>query len=78
MALGVTATRAQFLFVLLAYACLTWAFVAKDFSVAYVAQNANSQLPIFAMRCDSLRRCCARRSSSSIFPPERCSGSAAP
>jgi cytochrome c-type biogenesis protein CcmF len=47
MALAVTASRAQFLFVLLAYACLTYAFVAKDFSVAYVAQNANADLPLF-------------------------------
>ncbi len=39
MALAVPATRAQFLFVLLAYACLTYAFVSKDFSVAYVART---------------------------------------
>ena len=47
MAIAVPATRAQFLFVLLAYACLTYAFVSKDFSVAYVTQNANAELPIF-------------------------------
>jgi cytochrome c-type biogenesis protein CcmF len=47
MALAVPATRAQFLFVLLAYLCLTYAFVSKDFSVAYVAQNANAELPLF-------------------------------
>jgi cytochrome c-type biogenesis protein CcmF len=47
MALAVPATRAQFLFVLLAYLSLTYAFVAKDFSVAYVTQNANAQLPLF-------------------------------
>jgi cytochrome c-type biogenesis protein CcmF len=47
MAIAVPAARAQFLFVLLAYACLTYAFVAKDFSVAYVTQNANAELPLF-------------------------------
>jgi cytochrome c-type biogenesis protein CcmF len=47
VAVAVPSSRAQFLFVLLAYACLTYAFVAKDFSVAYVAQNANAQLPLF-------------------------------
>jgi cytochrome c-type biogenesis protein CcmF len=46
MALGAPAARAQFVFVLLAYACLTYAFIAKDFSVLYVAQNANAQLPL--------------------------------
>jgi cytochrome c-type biogenesis protein CcmF len=47
IALAVPATRAMFVFVLLAYLCLTYAFVAKDFSVAYVAQNANAELPLF-------------------------------
>jgi len=47
IAVAVPASRAQFLFVLLAYACLTYAFIAKDFSVAYVAQNANAELPLF-------------------------------
>jgi cytochrome c-type biogenesis protein CcmF len=46
-AVAVPAARAQFLLVMLAYLCLTWAFVAKDFSVAYVAQNANANLPLF-------------------------------
>jgi cytochrome c-type biogenesis protein CcmF len=46
-AVAVPAARAQFLLVMLAYLCLTWAFVAKDFSVAYVAQNANADLPLF-------------------------------
>jgi cytochrome c-type biogenesis protein CcmF len=35
----------QFVFVLLAFAVLTWAFLVQDFSVAYVAHNSNSQLP---------------------------------
>jgi cytochrome c-type biogenesis protein CcmF len=42
----VPAARAQFAFNLLAFGCLTWAFVAQDFSVAYVARNSNSLLPI--------------------------------
>ncbi|MDX9707708.1 MAG: heme lyase CcmF/NrfE family subunit, partial [Azospira sp.] len=29
-----------------AYGCLTWAFVANDFSVAYVANHSNSLLPL--------------------------------
>src|SRR3546814_561948 len=40
------AARAQFLLVMVGFAALTWAFVAKDYSVAYVAQNSNSQLPL--------------------------------
>jgi cytochrome c-type biogenesis protein CcmF len=35
----------QFVFIALAYGCLTHAFLVHDFSVAYVAQNSNSQLP---------------------------------
>ncbi|HBP0978946.1 heme lyase CcmF/NrfE family subunit [Comamonas sp. Y6] len=38
--------RAQFLLVIVSFAALTWAFIAKDYSVAYVAQNSNSQLPL--------------------------------
>lgn len=38
--------RIQLLFILIAYICLTAAFIGDDFSVAYVAQNANSQLPL--------------------------------
>ena len=40
------AALAQLLFVALAYACLTWAFLSHDFSVLYVAQNSNSELPL--------------------------------
>ena len=36
----------QMLFVGLAYACLTSSFITYDFSVAYVAQNSNSSLPL--------------------------------
>lgn len=40
------AARVQFMLILISFASLTWAFVTKDFSVAYVAQNSNSQLPL--------------------------------
>ena len=33
------------LFTLLAYICLTHSFMTDNFSVSYVAQNSNSQLP---------------------------------
>src|SRR5574337_1507244 len=39
------AAAGQFVFVVLAFAILTWAFVTQDFSVAYVAQNSNLSLP---------------------------------
>jgi cytochrome c-type biogenesis protein CcmF len=35
----------QFVFSALAFACLTYAFLTDDFSVAYVANNSNSLLP---------------------------------
>ncbi|MDH4234253.1 MAG: heme lyase CcmF/NrfE family subunit [Gallionella sp.] len=45
--IGVARTLAygQFVFVAIAFACLTYAFLANDFSVLYVAQHSNSQLP---------------------------------
>ncbi|TVP90899.1 MAG: heme lyase CcmF/NrfE family subunit [Pseudomonadaceae bacterium] len=39
------AAAGQLLFVLIAYLCLTYAFLADDFSVTYVALNSNSALP---------------------------------
>ncbi|QJR81738.1 heme lyase CcmF/NrfE family subunit [Alteromonas pelagimontana] len=36
-----------FVFTLLAFLCLVYAFVTDDFSVAYVAQHSNSQLPVY-------------------------------
>jgi len=36
-----------FLFTLIAYLCLTYAFITDDFSVEYVAQHSNSYLPIY-------------------------------
>ena len=46
MAAGVRGAPAQFLCIAIAYAALTHAFVTHDFSIAYVAQNSNSQLPL--------------------------------
>ncbi|HUN94481.1 MAG TPA: heme lyase CcmF/NrfE family subunit [Burkholderiaceae bacterium] len=40
------AARAQFLLVATAFACLTASFVSSDFSVAYVAANSNTLLPL--------------------------------
>ncbi len=36
----------QFVFVAIAFGCLTYAFISSDFSVLYVAQHSNSQLPL--------------------------------
>ncbi len=47
MAAGRSAVAGQFVFVALAFGALTTAFVQYDFSVAYVASNSNSQLPLF-------------------------------
>jgi cytochrome c-type biogenesis protein CcmF len=46
IALARPAASAQMLFLTLAFAALAWSFVANDFSVAYVAQNSNSALPL--------------------------------
>ena len=46
VALARPTALAQFLFVGIAYACLTWAFIDHDFSVLYVAKNSNTQLPL--------------------------------
>jgi len=46
MRIGQTGAIAQFFLVAGAFALLTWAFVAQDFSVEYVARNSNSQLPM--------------------------------
>ena len=39
------ATTAAFLLIAFSFACLTWAFYTNDFSVMYVAQHSNTQLP---------------------------------
>ncbi len=46
IAVAVPAARAQFLFVLIAFSCLVYAFIVKDFSVLYVATNSNAELPL--------------------------------
>ena len=40
------AARLQLLFVAIAFACLTYGFIVNDFSVAYVAHNSNTELPL--------------------------------
>lgn len=45
-ALARPAAMGQFLFVAIAFGCLTQAFVSNDFSVLYVAQHSNSALPL--------------------------------
>ncbi len=45
MALGKSAAWGQFTFLMIAFACLMIAFLGNDFSVAYVTQNSNTQLP---------------------------------
>ena len=46
MSLAVPAAWGQFAFLLFSFGCLTWAFMSDDFSVAYVAHNSNSALPM--------------------------------
>ncbi len=46
IAVAKPAALAQLLFMLVAYGCLTYSFLVHDFSVAYVAQNSNTQLPL--------------------------------
>jgi cytochrome c-type biogenesis protein CcmF len=47
MAVVRPAVAGQFVFVALAFGCLTAAFLGNDFSVNYVALNSNSALPAF-------------------------------
>jgi len=42
---------AQFLFIGFAFFSLAYAFVSNDFSLAYVAENSNSTLPLFYRFC---------------------------
>ncbi len=46
IALARPAAYGQFLFMALAYACLTFTFLTHDFSVAYTAKNSNTALPV--------------------------------
>jgi len=45
MSLARPVARGQFVFVAIAFACLVQGFLGNDFSVLYVAQHSNSQLP---------------------------------
>ena len=46
MAATRSAARGQFAFVAIAFACLAVSFINNDFTVAYVASNSNSALPL--------------------------------
>ena len=46
IALARPVAQGQYLFVLLAFVCLVYAFVTSDFSVAYVANHSNTALPL--------------------------------
>jgi cytochrome c-type biogenesis protein CcmF len=45
MAAGRPAAFGQFVFVVIAFACLAYAFITSDFSVLYVANNSQLALP---------------------------------
>lgn len=47
IAIARPAAQIQFLLVSFSLGALIWSFAAKDYSVAYVAYNSNSQLPLF-------------------------------
>ncbi|MDP8985816.1 MAG: heme lyase CcmF/NrfE family subunit [Pseudomonadota bacterium] len=47
MSVARPAVTGQFVFVVVAFACLVYSFVTYDFSVLYVARNSNSHLPLF-------------------------------
>ena len=46
MSLARPSARGQFVFVAIAYACLTYSFINNDFSVLLAAQHSNSTLPL--------------------------------
>ncbi len=46
MRFGRSSAQGQFIFIATAFACLVYAFVNNDFSVLYVSQHSNSQLPL--------------------------------
>ena len=46
IAIARPAAQTQFVLVVIAYVCLTLAFVNKDYSVAYVVEHSNAQLPL--------------------------------
>ena len=46
MRFGRSAAQGQFVFIATAFACLVYAFINNDFSVLYVSQHSNSDLPL--------------------------------
>ena len=46
MSLARPSARGQFVFMLISYGCLTYAFVTNDFSVMLAAEHSNSTLPL--------------------------------
>ena len=46
VAASIPIVRAQWLFMAIAFGCLTYAFIVSDFSVLYVASNSNTNLPL--------------------------------
>ena len=46
IALARPAAWGQTFFIAVSFACLTYAFISNDFSVAYVAENSNTHLPL--------------------------------
>ena len=46
MELASSLSVGAFVFIFIAFCCLANAFLANDFSVAYVARNSNTALPI--------------------------------
>ena len=46
MSLARPSARGQFVFMAIAYGCLTYSFVTNDFSVALAAMHSNSTLPL--------------------------------
>ena len=47
MSVGRTAATGQFLFLVISFVSLAYCFVVNDFSVLYVANNSNTNLPIY-------------------------------
>jgi cytochrome c-type biogenesis protein CcmF len=47
MAVARPAAQGQFVFVLLSFVALAWAFVNNDFSVQYVASHSNTDTPVY-------------------------------
>ncbi|HEX4871370.1 MAG TPA: cytochrome c biogenesis protein CcsA, partial [Nevskiaceae bacterium] len=46
MQMGISGAQTQFALIVIAYALLTTAFVQNDFSLAYVAGNSHTELPL--------------------------------